>query len=134
MKLIAYTDGACRGNPGESAIGVIVFDGEDLQKPVLQLSESIGVMTNNQAEYISLIKLLENTANMQYSSMTIKMDSQLVVEQMNGRYKVKNKNLLPLFTKAVKLFNTKKIQLVHIPRELNTQADALANAALDRLQ
>lgn len=134
MKLIAYTDGACRGNPGESAIGVIVFDGEDLQKPVLQLSESIGVMTNNQAEYISLIKLLENTANMQYSSMTIKMDSQLVVEQMNGRYKVKNKNLLPLFTKAVKLFNAKKIQLVHIPRELNTQADALANAALDRLQ
>ncbi|MCB1199943.1 MAG: ribonuclease HI family protein [Leptospiraceae bacterium] len=134
MKLIAYTDGACRGNPGESAIGVIVFDAEDLQKPVLQLSESIGVMTNNQAEYISLIKLLENTANMQYSSMTIKMDSQLVVEQMNGRYKVKNKNLLPLFTKAVKLFNTKKIQLVHIPRELNTQADALANAALDRLQ
>ena len=134
MKLIAYTDGACRGNPGESAIGVIVFDAEDLQKPVLQLSESIGVMTNNQAEYISLIKLLENTANMQYSSMTIKMDSQLVVEQMNGRYKVKNKNLLPLFTKAVKLFNTKKIQLVHIPRELNTQADALANAALDRIQ
>lgn len=134
MKLIAYTDGACRGNPGESAIGVIVFDAEDLQKPVLQLSESIGVMTNNQAEYISLIKLLENTANMQYNSMTIKMDSQLVVEQMNGRYKVKNKNLLPLFTKAVKLFNTKKIQLVHIPRELNTQADALANAALDRLQ
>ncbi|MCB1145919.1 MAG: ribonuclease HI family protein [Leptospiraceae bacterium] len=134
MKLIAYTDGACRGNPGESAIGVIVFDGEDLQKPVLQLSESIGVMTNNQAEYISLIKLLENTANMQYSSMTIKMDSKLVVEQMNGRYKVKNKNLLPLFTKAVKLFNAKKIQLVHIPRELNTQADALANAALDRLQ
>ena len=134
MKLIAYTDGACRGNPGESAIGVIVFDAEDLQKPVLQLSESIGVMTNNQAEYISLIKLLENTANMQYSSMTIKMDSKLVVEQMNGRYKVKNKNLLPLFTKAVKLFNAKKIQLVHIPRELNTQADALANAALDRLQ
>ena len=134
MKLIAYTDGACRGNPGESAIGVIVFDAEDLQKPVLQLSESIGVMTNNQAEYISLIKLLENTANMQYNSMTIKMDSQLVVEQMNGRYKVKNKNLLPLFTKAVKLFNAKKIQLVHIPRELNTQADALANAALDRLQ
>ena len=134
MKLIAYTDGACRGNPGESAIGVIVFDAEDLQKPVLQLSESIGVMTNNQAEYISLIKLLENTANMQYSSMTIKMDSQLVVEQMNGRYKVKNKNLLPLFTKAVKLFNAKKIQLVHIPRELNTQADALANAALDRIQ
>ena len=134
MKLIAYTDGACRGNPGESAIGVIVFDAEDLQKPVLQLSESIGVMTNNQAEYISLIKLLENTANMQYNSMTIKMDSQLVVEQMNGRYKVKNKNLLPLFTKAVKLFNAKKIQLVHIPRELNTQADALANAALDRIQ
>lgn len=134
MKLIAYTDGACRGNPGESAIGVIVFDAEDLQKPVLQLSESIGVMTNNQAEYISLIKLLENTANMQYNSMTIKMDSQLVVEQMNGRYKVKNTNLLPLFTKAIKLFNAKKIQLVHIPRELNTQADALANAALDRLQ
>ena len=128
--LILYTDGASRGNPGEGGAGVVLTDLED--NIVLEEKLYLGKCTNNQAEYRALILGLEEAKVLKPLKLVIRADSELLVRQLQGLYKVKNEGLQPLYLKAMKLlkgFSYLKIE--HIPRERNKKADKLANRAID---
>lgn len=130
-KVIIYTDGASRGNPGPSSIGVYVLDTDN--QLVAEESEFIGEQTNNYAEYMAVIRALEMAIASGSKDVHLKVDSQLLVRQMSGQYKVKAKGIKPLFMKVKELaehFN--QIKYEHIKREFNKQADRLANEALDK--
>lgn len=129
-RLIINIDGACSGNPGPASFGVVARDSEG--KVVSELKGYIGIATNNIAEYSALIRALEYALERGGVELEIRSDSKLLVEQMNGRYKVKSPNLLGFWQRAVSL--TKKIgfvRIVHIPRSQNSEADRLANLALE---
>ncbi len=130
--LTIYIDGASRGNPGPSAIGAVVYsqDGEKL----CEISEVIENTTNNKAEYTALIRGIETAASLGAENLHIKSDSQLVVRQLLGKYRVKNASLKPLYEKAKALMkdNFKTVKIEHIMREKNKTADRLANRALDQ--
>ena len=129
-KIIIYTDGAARGNPGPAAIGVIIKDeaGTILDK----ISKRLGVTTNNQAEYQAIIMGLEKAIGLGANNVKVMSDSELVVKQMNGQYKVKNTELRPLYQKVVQLTGSlESFKISYIPREQNKAADAQANKALD---
>lgn len=130
-KLIIYTDGGARGNPGPAGIGVIIKD--EKGKIVDTVSKYIGETTNNQAEYRAVIAALEKLNNYEVGELNFFLDSELVVRQLNREYKVKNQDLAPLF---VKIYNTimkySKVTFIHIRREFNKEADKLANEAMDR--
>lgn len=134
--ITVFTDGGARGNPGPAAIGVYIID--DKKKVLYEAGETIGIATNNVAEYKAVIKALSwflgnKEIEVNNSPMHFLLDSQLVVSQINGIFKVKNPNLrLLLFEireKEVEL--SAKITYSHIAREKNTKADALVNKALD---
>lgn len=124
-----YTDGGARGNPGPAAIGyVLSHDGV----VVAQHGETIGETTNNVAEYTALLKGLTHAKKLGATHVECKLDSLLVVEQLNRNYKVKDANLAKLFTQVWNLTQEfSKVTFSHIPREQNKQADALVNQALD---
>jgi len=125
-----YTDGASRGNPGLASIGVVIKDNDG--KTIATLKKKIGVATNNQAEYQALLYGLEKAHNLKCTEVHCYLDSKLVVEQLNQRYKIKNPDLAKIFLKIWNFkFNFQKIFFSHIEREQNSEADALANAALD---
>ncbi len=129
-KLIIYSDGGSRGNPGISGIGAVLKteDGE----LVCEISEYIGIATNNQAEYKALLFALEKAKEFQPEQVDCFLDSELVVKQLNKEYKVKNKDLQPLFVKIYNnSLNFKKITYTHVRREFNKEADKLANDAMD---
>jgi len=129
-KLIIYTDGAARGNPGPAAIGVDIRD--ESGNTIAGISRRLGITTNNQAEYRAVIAGLEKAISLGARRVTIKSDSELVVKQLNGQYKIKNAALRPLYQEIVKLFGTlESVSITNIPREQNSAADALANKALD---
>lgn len=129
-KLIIYTDGGARGNPGPAAIGAVIYD--EQRQVVAEISEYIGETTNNQAEYRAVVAAIAKARELGGSELDFFLDSQLVVEQLNGNYKVKNKDLAPLF---VQIYNAglgfRKVRYTHIPREQNKEADKLVNLALD---
>ncbi len=131
QKLIIYTDGGARGNPGPSGIGAVILD--DKKNLIAEISEYIGEATNNQAEYRAVVAAIKKAKELGAMEIQFYLDSQLVVEQLNGNYKVKNKGLQPLF---VSVYNDslsfKKVAYSHIPREQNKEADKLANMAMDR--
>jgi ribonuclease HI/ADP-ribose pyrophosphatase YjhB (NUDIX family) len=134
--LTIYADGGSRGNPGPSASGFVIYDN---QKRVVQEGGAyIGVTTNNQAEYTAAELALEAAAtreNTNVTSVNFYLDSLLVVNQMNGKYKIKNRELWPVHQRIrelIKLF--KQVEFVHIPREQNTVADAKVNQLLDARQ
>jgi ribonuclease HI len=131
--IFTNSDGGARGNPGPGAIGVIVRNDE---KILTQYSGFIGkFVTNNVAEYEALIKALELASKFTNEEITCVLDSELVVNQLLGEYKVKNQNLLPLFLKVQKLQeNFKKIKYVHVSRENKFQVlvDELLNNELDK--
>jgi ribonuclease HI len=128
--LIIETDGAARGNPGLAGAGVIIKD-EDGNR-VRQIAEFLGSMTNNQAEYRALIIGLQAAAEYQPESVTVRMDSELVVRQMNGVYKVRHPGMLPLYLQASELADSlPNVSIVHVPREQNPGADRVANLAID---
>ncbi len=129
-KIVAYIDGGSRGNPGPAAAGFTLGDscGTQLQAKGFFL----GKATNNVAEYTGLIKALEAAKQAGAEQLTIFSDSQLLVRQVNGQYKVKSENIMPLFHEALKLLRGfKSWQVRHIPREKNKEADKLVNQALD---
>jgi ribonuclease HI len=129
--VIIYTDGAARGNPGPAAIGVVIQDRDS--NTLACISRRLVATTNNQAEYRAVIAALEKAISLGVSNVLLKSDSELVVNQLNGRYKVKNTGLRQLYQKVVKLAGTlESFQVSYIPREQNREADALANKALDR--
>ncbi len=130
MKMIIYADGASRGNPGPAAIGVTIKNQQG--KLITGISRRIGVTTNNQAEYQAIIAALEEAVNLGASQDDISMDSELVVKQLKGEYRVKRVTLKPLYQRVKELESQLKgFAIRHIPREQNREADELANAALD---
>jgi ribonuclease HI len=130
--LILHTDGACRGNPGPSSIGVLISDQDGAV--IDELAERIGVRTNNYAEYAAVIRGLERALELGAKRVHVKADSQLVVRQLEGTYRVKNEGIKPLFEMAKYLERKfeKGVTYEHVRREQNAEADALANLALDR--
>lgn len=131
---ILYSDGASRGNPGRAAIGAALYRLEGGRLALAgQVSEAIGHATNNVAEYKALIEGLKLAQQHQPDRLTVRADSQLLIRQLEGRYRVKNAALQPLYLEVRRLLSTVPHRLEHVPREENVVADALANAALDRI-
>ncbi len=130
-KVIIYTDGGARGNPGPAGIGAVIYD--EQKKVIAEISEYLGETTNNQAEYRALIAAFKKAALLKAAELDCYLDSELVVKQLKREYKVKNKDLAPLFLEIHNLsLNFQKISYTHIPRERNKEADRLANEAMDR--
>jgi len=134
VKLIIYTDGASRGNPGIASYGFSISDGKG--KILFEEGKYIGIATNNFAEYSGVLNALKYIKKHYPNAEQINfyMDSKLVAEQLSGRYKIKSLNLKPLIHEIKEL--EAKFELItykHIPRELNKRADSLANQALDSL-
>lgn len=131
MILHAFTDGASRGNPGESGIGLLV---KDEQGNVL-LSESgfIGITTNNVAEYTALLTLLQRMNKFACTRLVVHSDSELMVRQLNGTYRVRDEGLKAYHRKVMNLLTNAPFQyeVKHIPRSSNKDADRLANAGID---
>jgi ribonuclease HI len=129
-RAVLYADGAARGNPGPAGAGAALLDEEG--RLVGEAMRSLPHATNNVAEYTALIIGLEEARKHEVEDLEIRMDSKLVVEQMNGKWKIKHPNLKPLAQQAGALLASfPKRQIRHVPREQNTIADALANRAID---
>ncbi len=128
MHLKIHTDGGARGNPGPAALGyVLEYDGKKEK-----FKKFLGVATNNQAEYEAIIAALSRAKALKAETVDLYSDSELIVNQLSQKYKVKDKNLAKLFVKVWNLtLYFKKIKFIHIYREANKQADALVNEALD---
>ncbi len=140
-KIVAYTDGGSRGNPGPAAIGVVI-EGVGGPSALLRVNkeygEYLGEKTNNQAEYeavifaLKKIKQLVGKAKTKELGIEMRMDSELVVRQLSGEYKILEENLQPLFIKVWNLkFDFKEVEFKHVPREENKKADRLVNKILD---
>jgi len=136
MKLIIYTDGGARGNPGPAASGVVVCD--EKGAIIHKYFEYLGETTNNVAEYSAIVFALKKLKALYGKDKTKKMeievrsDSELIVRQLNHQYKIENADLQPLFLKIWNMMvEFGPIKFIHIPREENKQADALVNECLD---
>src|SRR5580693_2613835 len=128
---LAKVDGASRGNPGPASYAVIMRKPDGSSE--FEIGKYVGRATNNVAEYYGLIAALDYAASHGIERLRIQSDSELLVRQMQGRYKVKSPDLRPLHERAQKLARGLAFfEIQHIPRELNSEADALANLALDR--
>lgn len=127
---VAYCDGGSRGNPGDAACAVVVFDGGGDE--LIRQAKRLGEATNNQAEYEGVILALELAGQLGAKKLEIRMDSELVVRQLEGTYKVKNEGLKPLYARACALLDGfKSVAVSHVPRSDNRLADSLVNAVLD---
>jgi ribonuclease HI len=136
QKLTIFTDGGARGNPGPSAIGVVIYDEQDNEMSTV--SEAIGIATNNIAEYKAIVRALEHTATIvddtKAVKITLNLDSQLCQRQLNGEYKVKDATLKIHHTEVKTLEQEyASVEYIHVKRELNKVADSLVNQALDAL-
>ncbi len=130
MKLVLHVDGGARGNPGPAAIGVVVStpDGSVID----ELAERIGVATNNVAEYQAVLRGLERARALGADEVEVVGDSELVVRQLKGSYRVKHPDMRRLYDQAMAALSAfERWQIRAIPRSLNARADALVNAALD---
>ena len=126
---LVYSDGASRGNPGPAAIGAVIFDPEG--REVYRLARRLGTATNNEAEYRAAIAALEAALALGASRVDLRMDSELVVRQMSGRYRVRNPRLARLYARMLALRQRfEEVVVRHVPRGENQLADALANQAL----
>ena len=126
----ANIDGGSRGNPGPAAYGVVMRDGRG--EVVARLKKYIGQNTNNVAEYFGLIAALDYAQTHGIRALRVESDSELLVKQMRGQYKVKSEELKPLFERAKKMSQTLEMFCIeHVYREQNREADALVNQALD---
>jgi ribonuclease HI len=131
LSVIVQFDGGSRGNPGPAGIGVTLTDEEGI--PIYEMGEFLGNCTNNVAEYTALVRGLAAAKLLGAAKVTIKADSELVVRQINGIYKVKSPDLKPLFQRAMALIDElHDVKVVHVYREKNERADELANMAMDR--
>jgi ribonuclease HI len=129
----ANIDGGSRGNPGPAAYGVVIRDGRG--EIAAKLKKYIGRATNNVAEYYGLIAALDYAESHGVRAIRIESDSELLVKQMRGQYKVKSEDLRPLFERAQKMSKTfDSFRIEHVYREQNREADALANEALDETE
>ena len=134
MKLTVYSDGGSRGNPGHAAFAIVVCSGSDI---IFEKSEYIGKETNNIAEYRGLIAGIAKAIDLKADEVEFIMDSELVIKQMRGEYKVKSQNLIDIHHDAKSLVSgIKKIKFTHVKREnkMISRADALLNEEMDRHQ
>jgi ribonuclease HI len=128
--ITAYIDGGARGNPGPAGYGVYIQDPEGLV--LAELHGGLGIATNNVAEYNGLLAALQWAKERGHSTVHIKADSLLIVEQMRGRFKVKHPGLQPLHAKATLLAHqVGRVTYEHVRRELNKEADRLSNLGMD---
>jgi ribonuclease HI len=134
LKAELFTDGGARGNPGPAGIGAVLRPlSADSLMPPQSLRRYIGTATNNQAEYHALLAGLEMAAAAAVTDLKVYLDSELIVKQLRGEYKVKNADLKPLFAEVLRRTNRfSRISWHHIPREKNKSADKLVNEALDK--
>jgi ribonuclease HI len=129
--LVTYIDGGARGNPGPAGYGVVVED--ELGRPVAELSEFLGHQTNNYAEYSGLLSALNYAIRHGFKALRVISDSELMVKQINGEYKVSSPTLKELHSRAMKLVDQLDyFEIKHVLREKNREADRLANLAMDR--
>ena len=135
-KIIICTDGGSRGNPGPAAFGVVICD--ETGKVLKEYGETIGVRTNNEAEYeavvfaLKKVKALYGKGALKNHEVEVRSDSELLIKQMNGEYKIMEPKIQELFLKVWNLkIDFKKVKFTVIPREKNKEADRLANEALD---
>jgi Ribonuclease HI len=132
---VVFADGGSRGNPGPAGAGAIIKRGTADGEIVAEVSEFIGRETNNVAEYSALILGLKKALELGFTEIEARMDSELVVKQMKGEYKVKNETLEGYYMEAIFLAGKfKRFNIVHVPRAQNKEADKLANAAMDQAQ
>jgi len=131
MILHAFTDGASRGNPGESGIGLILKDEQG--NVLLRESSFIGITTNNVAEYTALLTLLQRMKHIACTRLIVHSDSELMVRQLNGTYRVRDEALKGYYRKVMQLLAKAPYQceVKHIPRSSNKDADHLANVGID---
>jgi ribonuclease HI len=128
---LVYSDGASRGNPGRAAVGAVVIDPAGNVRH--EVSQTLGVTTNNVAEYRALIAGLEAALALGARRVDVRLDSELLVRQAIGRYRVRNPGLIPLHNRVLALRSRfDEVVFRHVPRAQNKRADALANQALDR--
>lgn len=130
-----WTDGGARGNPGPAGYGAVIEDGQG--QTLAELAEYLGETTNNQAEYWGVIAALEKIQSLaagEPAVVHVRMDSELIVKQMNGIYKIKNEGLKPLYWKIREVIIALggRVHFEHVPRRENKRADALANLAMDQ--
>lgn len=130
-----YTDGGSRGNPGPSGIGAALYvlheDGRE--ELIAEISEYLGVTTNNQAEYRAIVAALHKALEFAPEKVDMRMDSELAVKQLKGEYRVKNPGLAQLYLEIANLRTKfKHVTFTHVRRERNTAADTLVNLAIDR--
>ena len=129
-KLVIHTDAAARGNPGAAGIGIVIQN--DNERVVKEFHQFIGEQTNNTAEYMAFIKGLEIAKEMEADLVTINTDSELLANQLKGLYRVKNKALIELYMEAKKMINLfDQVDIIHVKRNKNKDADRLANLAID---
>ncbi|MDP3790587.1 MAG: ribonuclease HI family protein [Candidatus Omnitrophota bacterium] len=129
-RLEIYVDGGARGNPGPAGVGVVILDAGG--KKIKDVSKYIGEATNNIAEYNALIYGLEEALMLRADEVKINLDSELVVKQINGEYRVKDANLKPLFERALNMLKSfKNFEINHIDRSKNKEADKLVNRAIN---
>ncbi len=136
-RLVIYTDGGARGNPGPAGIGAVFYmdDGNGNLKLIAEIKKYIGEQTNNFAEYTALIVALEKAVELGQQRICCFLDSELVVKQLNGLYKVREDSLKPLASKVLALTGKfKNISFNHVKREKNKEADRLVNEILDEQQ
>ena len=134
MIVYAHTDGASRGNPGESGIGILLRDEHGVE--LFAGCGYIGTATNNVAEYEALLACLQKAVSLQCEKLVVHSDSELMVRQVQGKYKVKNKSLQRYFQKVQKMLSSAPFDfsIVHVMREENRDADLLANTGIDSKQ
>lgn len=128
--LVINTDGGARGNPGPAGSGAIIRD--ESGQVLYEHKEYLGEATNNFAEYTALIRALEAAAKLRGTHLQINMDSELIVKQMQGSYKIKEPTLQKLAQRVIKLKNNfQSVKFAHVRREFNKDADRLVNEAID---
>lgn len=127
-----YCDGASRGNPGPASAGAVLYR-VGTKDVVARVSKALGRATNNEAEYAALLLALQEAQRLGATGVTVHADSELVIKQLNGVYRVKHPVMRERHQEAMRLLASFKAwRAVHVPRELNTEADRLANLALDQ--
>lgn len=129
-RVVIHTDGASRGNPGDAGIGVVMHS--ESGDVVQEFGRFLGTTTNNVAEYTALVEALKAALQWGAEEVVVRSDSELMVKQMRGEYKVRNQGLMPLFVEARRLFlRFKHWRIEHVPREMNRRADELANMSIE---
>ena len=141
LRLIVRTDGAAKGNPGPASSGAVLIDadqpgsGDPLARPLATISEYLGIRTNNVAEYVGVVRALALALELGATEVDMLLDSKLIVEQVNGRWRVKDAKIAPLHAEVrASLGRFRRWTANHVPRAQNSAADALANEAIDRVR